>query len=111
MLGDSETALQAIDALRASFTGRIICIPCSNYGSFENVDVLNRSFTPLQKNQLYYVEKDFMDRANVEVLKGEVSQINFNNHSIVVKGQKKPIDFDKILVAWGSYKKRLNSEN
>ena len=30
---------------------------------------------------------------------------------IVVRGQKKPIEFDKVLIAWGSYKKRLNSAN
>jgi hypothetical protein len=73
VIGDSEAALSAIDALRSSFTGRLICIPTSPYGTFENTDILNHSFAPLQKNQLFYVEKDYMDRANVEILKGELS--------------------------------------
>ena len=52
-----------------------------------------------------------MDRANVEVLKGELTQVDFNKMRIIVKGQKKPVEFDKIMVAWGSHKKRLNSIN
>lgn len=42
VLGDSETALAAIDALRTSFTGEIVCIPASQYGHFENTDILKR---------------------------------------------------------------------
>ena len=29
---------------------------------------------------------------------------------LLVKGVKEPIKFDKIMVAWGSYKKRLGKE-
>ena len=36
VLGDSEAALAAMDALRMSFTGRIVCLPVSQYGQFEN---------------------------------------------------------------------------
>lgn len=36
ILGDSETALSAIDALRTNFTGKIIVVPTSPFGSFEN---------------------------------------------------------------------------
>lgn len=42
ILGDNETALAAIDALRTCFTGRIILIPTSNFGSFENVDIMRK---------------------------------------------------------------------
>ena len=42
ILGDNETSLAAIDALRTNFTGRIVVIPCNNYGSFENVDIMKR---------------------------------------------------------------------
>lgn len=42
ILGDNETALSAIDALRTNFTGRIILVPCSNFGAFENTDVMKR---------------------------------------------------------------------
>lgn len=37
VLGDNETALAAIDALRTCFTGRIIMIPSSTFGAFQNV--------------------------------------------------------------------------
>ena len=36
VLGDSEAALAAMDALRMSYTGNIVCIPTSTYGQFEN---------------------------------------------------------------------------
>ena len=42
ILGDNETSLAAIDALRSSFTGRIVLIPSKNFGSFENLDIMKR---------------------------------------------------------------------
>lgn len=42
VLGDNETALAAIDALRTNFTGRIVCIPANSFGSFENTDIMKR---------------------------------------------------------------------
>jgi hypothetical protein len=50
VLGDNETSLAAIDALRTSFTGRIIVVPSSNFGSFENIDIMRRQIGPLSKN-------------------------------------------------------------
>lgn len=44
ILGDSETALSAIDALRTSFTGRIVVVPTSPFGAFENTEVFTRKF-------------------------------------------------------------------
>lgn len=99
-----------IDALRSSFTGRIVVVPSSPFGQFENTDILTKKFTPLQKNEVYMVEDDYLDRANIDVVKGEIKTINLNNNQIVVKGVKEPIYFDKIMLAWGSYKKRLNKE-
>jgi len=110
VLGDSEAALAAIDGLRASFTGRIVVVPSSPYGQFENTDILNRKFTPLQKNEVYMVEEDYLDRANVDVVKGEIKTIDLNRNQIVVKGVKESIHFDKVLVAWGAYKKRLGTQ-
>ena len=69
ILGDSETALAAIDALRTGFTGRIVVVPSSPYGQFENTDILNRKFTPIQKNEVFMVEEDYFDRENVDVIK------------------------------------------
>jgi len=70
VLGDNETALSAIDALRTNFTGRIIMIPCSNFGAFENTDIMKREMGPLAKNQCYLVEGDYLDRANIDIIKG-----------------------------------------
>lgn len=86
ILGDSETALSAIDALRTSFTGRIIVVPTSPYGTFENVDILCRKFTPISKNESYMVESDFLDRANVDVIRGEIAAIDLDGKSIKIKG-------------------------
>ena len=110
ILGDSETALAAIDALRTGFTGRIVVVPSSPYGQFENTDILNRKFTPIQINEVFVVEEDYFDRANVDVIKGEIKTIDLNKNEIVVKGVKEQIRFDKVMIAWGSYKKRLGKE-
>ncbi len=56
------------------------------------------------------VEEDYLDRANVDVVRGEVKTIDFNYNLITVKGVKNQIKFDKIMLAWGSYKKRLGKE-
>jgi hypothetical protein len=42
ILGDSETALSTIDALRTNFTGKIVLVSTSPYGAFENLDVFTR---------------------------------------------------------------------
>ena len=70
ILGDSETALSAIDALRTNYTGRILVVPSSPFGQFENSDILNKKFSPIHKNESYMVEHDYLDKANVEVIKG-----------------------------------------
>ena len=76
VIGDSEAALAAMDALRMNFTGNIVCIPTSMYGQFENQDVLKRKFTPLTKNEAYLTDLDFLDRANITVIKGDVKAID-----------------------------------
>jgi hypothetical protein len=70
VLGDSEAALSVIDALRTNYTGKIIVVPTSTYGSFENTDILLRKFSPISKNETYLVEDDYLDRANIDVIKG-----------------------------------------
>ena len=45
-------------------------IPCSNFGAFENTDIMKREMGPLAKNQCYLVENDYLDRANIDVIKG-----------------------------------------
>lgn len=47
ILGDSEAALSALDALRTNFTGRVVVVPTSPYGQFENTDILNKKFAPI----------------------------------------------------------------
>lgn len=63
ILGDSEAALSCADALRTSFTGEIVLVVMSPFGMFENQDVFKRKFSPLSKNEAYYVEEDFFAKA------------------------------------------------
>jgi 3-phenylpropionate/trans-cinnamate dioxygenase ferredoxin subunit len=104
ILGDNETALGAIDALRTNFTGRIIMIPSTTYGAFQNVDIMKRDLSPLSKNQCYLVETDYLDRANVDIIKGNIKMLDVENGKLVVTGYRKPISFDKVLVAWGAHR-------
>jgi hypothetical protein len=107
ILGDNETSLAAIDALRSCFTGRIIVIPTGKYGSFENTDIMRRQIGPLSKNQCFLVEDDYLDRANIDIIRGRVNEINIEDRTIKVKGMRKPIKFEKLLVAWGAEKEKL----
>ena len=76
--------MSAIDALRSGFTGKVICIPCSPFGQFENLDILNRKFGPVNKNESYFVESDYLNRANVEVVKGDLRSIDLEKKLVMV---------------------------
>ena len=71
-MGDSEAAISAMDALRMGFTGEIVNIPCSDNGKYENIDIFRRQFSPLTRNQIFYTDEDFLDRANIKVMNGKV---------------------------------------
>ena len=106
-MGDSEAALSAVDALRTSYAGEIILISTSPFGQFENLDVLRRKFGPLSKNEVYFVEENFFEAANIRVMKGELKELDVDNKRIKLRGDHKYWEFDKILFAWGSEKAKL----
>lgn len=89
VVGDSLTALSAIDALRMNFTGSIILIPVSQYGAFENTDIMLRKLGPLTKTELYLLEEDFLNRANVVVMKGKINYIDLENKFFTITGNNK----------------------
>lgn len=53
------------------------------------------------------VEDDYLDRANVDIIRGRVSDIDVEERTLKVKGLRKPIKFEKLLVAWGAEKEKL----
>lgn len=61
----------------------------------------------MSKNQCYLVEDDYLDRANVDIIRGRVSDIDVEERTLKVKGLRKPIKFEKMLVAWGAEKEKL----
>ena len=73
--------------------------------------MLSRKFSPIHKNESYFVEEDFLDRANVDVIKGEIKSIDLNHNIIRIKGHKDQVPFDRILIAWGANKKRILNAN
>lgn len=86
VIGDSAAALSAMDALRMGFTGNIINVPVSQYGQFENTDILNKKFSPLTKNETYLTDNDFLDRANITVMKSGVKSIDKQKRELTLKG-------------------------
>jgi NADH dehydrogenase FAD-containing subunit len=44
------------------------------------------------------------------VIKGELKAIDKEKKVIKIKGLKEQVAFDKMLVAWGAYKKRLTKD-
>jgi hypothetical protein len=75
-----------VDALRTNFTGNIVLIPQSQFGAFENTDILMRKLGPLSKTELYLQEDDFLDKANVVVMKGQVKFIDVDNKYLTLTG-------------------------
>mmetsp|Transcript_4104 Transcript_4104/g.6942 ORF Transcript_4104/g.6942 Transcript_4104/m.6942 type:complete len:192 (+) Transcript_4104:695-1270(+) len=50
IVGDTDTSLSAIQALRQAFTGKIVLVPIRQFGRFENNEIMRKSFFPLSKN-------------------------------------------------------------
>ena len=103
IVGDSAAALSAIVTLRYGFVGRIILIPTSTEGSFENKDALVRKFGPLSKEEVYLVEPDLFQKANVEVWNTKITKIDHDERMVYTKDNKK-IPFEAILFAGSSTK-------
>jgi NADH dehydrogenase FAD-containing subunit len=85
-------------------------IPQSPFGQFENLDVLRRKFSPLSKNEVYFLEEEYMNKANIRVVPGIIKFIDVDKKEIEVKGYHEKLEFEKLLLAWGSVKKRLDKE-
>lgn len=110
VLGDSEAALSAIDSLKQVFAGKIIVITQSPFGMFENIDVLRRKMRPLTRNEVYYVDEDFFDRNEIDLRQNQVEHIDVDERLLYLKGEKKPLEYDRILIAWGSHKAKLEKQ-
>lgn len=54
------------------------------------------------------VEDDFLDRANIDLIQGEIKNIDIEKKEIYVKGLRKQIKFKKIIIAWGSEINKLS---
>ena len=77
ILGDTQEALSAVDALRQCFTGTIVLFTMSQYGQFENPEILKKKFTNLTKFETFITDMDFLDQANVSVVRGGVEKIDW----------------------------------
>lgn len=71
--------------------------------------MMKRELGPLAKGQSYLVETDYLDRANVDVITGQLKMIDVENRKMAITGYRDPISFDKVLVAWGAHRKKLNT--
>lgn len=109
IIGDSEAALSALVTLRYSYSGRIVLIPTSSYGSFENKDVFYRKFGPLQKDEVYMVENDLFDKACIEIKTAKIDKIDHDQKVIVFQHRGKDskqeyLEYDSILFAGSASK-------
>lgn len=71
---------------------------------------MTRKLGPLSQSELYLQEDDFLDKANVTVMRGRVKWIDLEKKYIEMAGAKRKIEFDKVLVAWGADKRRFKAE-
>ena len=61
-------------------------------------------------NESFIVEQDFLDKAKVAVVREGVKKIDWKKKELYFKKGVDKINYDKLLVAWGSHKKRLSKE-
>lgn len=54
------------------------------------------------------VEPDYLQRANVDIIKGRIKSFDIPNKYLEIAGEIKPIKFDKLILTYGSFKKRLS---
>ena len=54
------------------------------------------------------VENDYLDRANIDIIKGQPKMLDIKNKKLQISGYRKPLEFDKLMIAWGAEKKKLN---
>lgn len=72
--------------------------------------MLRRKFSPLSKNEVYFVEEDYFNKANIKVVPGIIKFIDVDKKKIQIKGYHEELEYEKLLIAWGSQKKRLDKE-
>lgn len=107
VVGDSEAALSAVITLRTSgFTGRVVLIPTSSYGSFQNKEAMMTNLGPLNKDEVYSVESDLFSKMDIEVESAQLKHIIYEERTAHLTGNKQ-LKYDKILIAAGSEKERL----
>ena len=56
------------------------------------------------------VEEDYLTRCNVDIKTGAIKHIDIDNKVIHFGGKTDRLPYDKVLIAWGSQKKKLNKE-
>ena len=61
-------------------------------------------------NESFIVEQDFLDKAKVAVVREGIKKIDWKKKELYFKKGVDKIEYDKLLVAWGSHKKRLAKE-
>lgn len=96
LVGDSEACLSAIITLRFTFMGRIIVVPTSSNGGFENRDVLTRKFGPLNKSEVFMVEPDLFNKACVEVKPDGIRKIDHEKRTVYFEDGDE-CDFEGLL--------------
>lgn len=107
VVGDSEAALSAVITLRTSgFTGRVVLIPTSSYGAFQNKEAMLQNLGPLNKDEVYSVESDLFSKMDIEVESAQLKHIIYEERTAHLTGNKS-VHYDKILIAAGSEKERL----
>ena len=103
IIGDSDAALSAIITLRFGFTGRIIVVPTNLTGSFENKEILTQKFGPLNKSEVFLVEPDLFQKAQIDVFNSKILKIDHDNRTAHFEGRD-PVEFEAILFAGNSSK-------
>ncbi len=107
LIGDTETVVGAVNTLRLFFTGKISIITNKSDLHFIDLNKLTKSLFPLRAKHARFFDNKMLDEMGINVYDEKVHYIDGEKRIISLKNKMK-IPFDKVLIAVGSERQKLN---
>lgn len=107
LIGDTETIVGALNNLRLFFTGKISIITNKGDQHFVDMNKLTKSMFPLRAKHAKFFDNKEINEMGINIYDEKVHSIDGVKRIITLKNKMK-IPFDKVLIAVGSNRERLD---
>ena len=106
LIGDTETVVGALNTLRLIFTGKISIITNKGDQHFVDMNKLTKSMFPIRAKHAKFFDNKDLNKMGINVYDEKVHSIDGVKRIISLKNKMK-IPFDKVLIAVGSQREKL----